>query len=605
MLIDSSIQFTTEQASGLVRAIRLVYRSTPGWTFLSAALRAAQGILPLLSLYLMKLVVDAVARGLATPNPGAAFGQIAFIVILAGVIVLVGEVCRTIAGLVSEAQSLTVTDYVHDILHAKSIEADLEYYESPQYYDTLHRAQQEAPFRPTRIVYGLLQVGQSSISLVAMAGLVLSFHWGVAVIIMAAVTPGILVRLKHAGRIYRWHRQRTPTDRQARYYDWMLTTDGHAKEIRLFNLGLPFIRRFRDLRQQLRQERLQIATKRSAMELLTQASGTLAVYGSYAFIAYRTVQGVITLGDLVMYYQAFQRGQGFLREMLAGLAGLYEDSLFLANLYEFLDLKRTVIEPSHPQPVPRPMTTGIVFDHVNFQYPMSAKMVLQDIRLAMRPGEVVALVGENGSGKTTLVKLLCRLYDPTSGAITLDGVDLRQFTIASLRRQISVIFQDYSHYHLTAQDNIWFGNVDVPPERERIAAAAWHTGADDIITRLPQGYETILGKWFENGVELSIGEWQKVALARAFLRDAQIIVLDEPTSAMDANAEYEVFQRFRQLAKGRTAILISHRLSTIRMADCIYVLERGKIVERGVHNELMRRGGIYAGLFETQAQNYR
>jgi ATP-binding cassette subfamily B protein len=236
---------------------------------------------------------------------------------------------------------------------------------------------------------------------------------------------------------------------------------------------------------------------------------------------------------------------------------------------------------------------------------MSAKMVLQDITLSMRPGEVVALVGENGSGKTMLVKLLCRLYDPTSGAITLDGVDLRQFTITSLRQQISVIFQDYAHYHLTAQDNIWFGNVDVPPERERIAAAAWHTGADDIITRLPRGYETILGKWFENGVELSIGEWQKVALARAFLRDAQIIVLDEPTSAMDANAEYEVFQEFRQLAKGRTAILISRRLSTIRMADFIYVLERGKIVERGVHDELMRRGGTYAGLFETQAQNYQ
>jgi ATP-binding cassette subfamily B protein len=589
----------------LRRAIAIVWQSAPGWTLASFVLLIVQGVLPLLLLYLMKLVVDAVTTGLAAPDKGVAFRQVALLIGLMGAVTLVGALCRSLAGLVSEAQSQVVTDHMSDILHAKSIEVDLEYYESAQYYDTLHRAQQEAPYRPTRIVNGLVQVGQNGISLLAMAGLLFSFHWGVAAVLFAAVVPGVLVRLRYAGKMYRWQRQRTPTERHAWYFHWLLTGDVHAKEIRLFDLGPLFIRRFRDLRQQLRRERLEIATKRSVAELVTQASATLAIFGSYAFIAYRTVQGTITLGDLVMYYQAFQRGQGFLQEMLGGLAGLYEDNLFLSNLYEFLDLKPKVVEPHHPRPVPQPLQTGIVFDRVSFQYPTGTRKVLEDITLTIRPGEHIALVGENGAGKTTLIKLLCRLYDPTEGIITFDGLDLRQFETAALRREISVIFQDYARYHLTARENIWFGDVDLPPDDERIIAAARDSGADGLITGLPQGYETTLGKWFEDGEELSIGEWQKVALARAFLRDVQIIVLDEPTSALDAQAEYEVFNKFRQLAEGRTAILISHRFSTVRLADHIYVLENGRISESGTHDELVRRGGRYARLFETQAQYYR
>jgi ATP-binding cassette subfamily B protein len=450
-----------------------------------------------------------------------------------------------------------------------------------------------------------LQIGQNGISLLALTGLLFLFHWVVAVILLVAVLPGVAVRLGYAGVIYRWQRQQTSTERQAGYLNRMLTGSSHAKEIRLYDLGPLLMNRFRELRRKLRGERLGIATRRSIAEFAAQTGATVAIYGSLAFIAYRTVQGMNTLGDLVMCYQAFQRGQGFLQGLLGGLAGLYEDNLFLANLFEFLDLKRKVVEPKCASPVPRPMQTGIVLKHVSFHYPMSDRKVLEDISLVIRPGEVVALVGENGSGKTTLVKLLCRLYDPTGGTITLDGVDLCRFDTAALRREVSVLFQDYIRYHLTARENIWFGNIDLPPDHERVVAAARDSGADDVIRRLPKGYETVLGKQFDEGEELSIGEWQKVALSRAFLRDAQIIVLDEPSSSMDAKTEQAVFQNFSKLAAGRTTILISHRFSTVRMADSIYVLQNGRIIEGGTHDELIRSGGTYARMFETQARQYR
>ncbi len=348
-----------------------------------------------------------------------------------------------------------------------------------------------------------------------------------------------------------------------------------------------------------------MSRQRSAIELVTQVGATLAVFGSYAYIAYQTVQSAITLGDLVMYFQAFQRGQSALNQMMSGLAALYEDNLFLANVMEFLGLQPQVPEPAHPVAVPEPMQVGIELQGVSFRYPGSSQNALQEISMTIRPGEHIALVGANGSGKTTLIKLLCRLYDPTEGRITLDGVELSGFQAGALRRQISVVFQDYARYHLTARENIWFGDTTQRAENGRVVAAAQLSGADEVIARLPRGYETVLGKQFQDGAELSIGEWQKVALARAFMREAQIIVLDEPTSSLDARAEYEVFRKFRQLARGRTAVLISHRFSTVRMADRIYVLDGGRVVESGSHDELVQLGGTYARLFQLQASSYR
>lgn len=602
---NNSVADKVKIALRLDRAVRFVWRASPGWTIASTALLVVQGVLPLLALYMMKLIVDGVTSAVTAPDKIAAFQHVAMLIGLAAAIALLNAVCQLAESLVKEAQSLTVSDYMYKILHAKSISVDLAYYENPQYFDTLHRAQQEGPYRPLQITNGLFRLGRSSISLVAILGLLFSFHWIVALILFVAAIPGVMVKIKYSGRIFNWQRSRTQTERKAGYFNLMLTGDAHAKELRLFRLGDLFIQRFSRLRKLLRREKIDISRKRSVADFIAQACATLAVFSAFGLIAYRTVHGVITLGGMVMYFQAFQRGLGFLREMLGGLADLYENNLFISNLYEFLDIEPKIKEPVRPLPFPKPIQKGICFDHVYFQYPFGKRKVLEDISFSIPPGDVIALVGENGSGKTTLIKLLCRLYDPLEGKITFDDIDLREFKTDSLRKELSIIFQDYVHYHLTARENIWLGNAALSPEDDKIKEAAHYAGADEMLARLPKGYETVLGKWFEEGEQLSIGEWQKIALARAFLGKSQVIVLDEPTSSLDVNTEYEIFKRFKQLLEGRSAILISHRFSTVRMADRILVLEDGRIKENGSHQELINLGGTYAKMFEKQAQHYR
>lgn len=586
-------------------AIRLVWESCPKLTMANFALLFAQGVLPLLSLYLVKLIIDAVTDGIAAPEKGAAMQQISLFIGFAGAIALINVAIQALSRYVSEAQSLIVTDRMHDVIHTKSVAVDLEYYENPKYFDTLHRAQMESSFRPTKIVNNLAILGKTSISLFAMAGLLFAFHWAIGLLLFASALPGLLVKIRYADTLYDWKRNHTKTERKSAYFNWILTHQRHAKEIRLFNLGALFIERYKTIRSKLRKERLAITARTSLSEFSAQAFSTLAVFASYTFIAYNAVQGAITLGDLVMFFQAFQRGQVFLKEMLGSLAGLYEDNLFLNNLAEFLDLAPRIISPQTPKELPDLQRSDIVFEQVQFKYPTSNRDVLKDISLTIHPGEHVALVGENGSGKTTLVKLLCRLYDPDSGKIVLDNTNIKNLDVTQLRQQISVIFQDYVKYNLTARENIWLGNIALAvEEQEAIVQAAQQSGAHDVISSLPYGYDTTLGKIFEKGEEISIGEWQKIALARAFLRKSPILIMDEPTSSLDAKIEYEIFQQFHKLTQGRTAILISHRLSNVRMADKIFIMEGGRISESGTHKELMEYQGLYAKMFKNQAQNY-
>jgi len=588
-----------KQLLRLDRAIRLVWKAAPGWATANLVLQIIQGILPLAALYLIKMIVDAVTLSLTQPDKSMALKQIVLLIILAAGVALLMALAQLLANMANEALSLTVTDHVYDILHAKSVEVDLEYYENPQYFDTLHRAQAEGPYRPTSIVYQLFLLLQNGVSLIAMAGLLFFLHWSVALILFAAVIPGMLVRLKFANIMFDWNRDHTPLERQAVYFNWVLTGDQHAKEIRLFGLGDLLIERFSKLHSLLRNKKLELARKRSKADFLAEATATLAVFGSFIFIVFKTVYGHITIGDMVMFFQAFQRGFGSMRSLLGNLASLYENNLFLSNLFEFLAIKQKVLEPVSPEPFPRPMQQGIVFNNVSFHYPATKRQVLQDISLEISPGDVVALVGRNGCGKTTLAKLLCRLYDPDQGTITIDNIDIRNFETGVLRREMGVLLQDFAQYYLSARENIWFGDITTPPDQERIISAARHAGVDSLIKGLSHGYDTMLGKWFEDGEELSRGEWQKIALARAFLRKSQMILLDEPASSLDPRAEFEIFQKFKELAQGKTAIFISHRLSTVKMADRIFVMDKGKIVESGTYEDLMQKKGSFAHLFGT------
>jgi ATP-binding cassette, subfamily B, bacterial len=604
VLPDERPKLKVRDALRVGRAVKLVWSIAPRWTVASVVLTVLQGVLPLASIWLMKLIVDGVTSGMAAPDRSAAFRHVAVLIAFAGSVGLVGVMLRSLATMVGEAMGQTVTDHVTDIIHSQSVAVDLEYYENPRYHDALHRAQQEAPYRPMSIVNDLTGTGQALVSLVAMVGLLLTLHWSVGLIVLAAAVPGALVRLRYSGKLFRWQRERTVTERQSYYAHWLLTDSTRAKEVRLFGLGDLFRTRYRELRRILRRERIGLTARRSLAELGAGAAAVLAVFGTFAYIAWRAISGAITLGMMVAYYQAFQTSLTSLQSVLGGLARLYEDNLFLSYYDEFMALEPHVLPPAHPQPVPRPMSAGISFRDVDFSYPDTERHALAQISLDIRPGEVTAFVGPNGSGKTTLVKLLCRLYDPSAGAITLDGTDLREFDVVDLRRHMSVIFQDFAQYQLTVRENIRVGNVELDATDPAIEAAARDADAHDAINGLRHGYDTMLGKWFDEGEELSVGEWQKVALARAFVRDAEILVFDEPTSALDPEAEWNVFQHIRELANGRAVILISHRFSTVRTADRIHILDQGRIIESGTHDQLMALSGRYAGMYEVQARAY-
>jgi len=589
----------------LERALRLVWQTARGWTLVNTVLVLAQGALPLASLYLMKRIVDTMTASIAATDKAVAFEQVVFWILVAGGVAILTALIHALAEYTSEMQSLLVTDAVADILHAQSIAVDLEYYEDPSYYDTLHRAQEEAPYRPTRIVNGLIQVAQNSIALIGILGLLFSFNGFLALILLCATLPGVLTRLLYSERLYGFRQAQTEKERLAWYYHTVLTDARYAKELRLFDLGLLFKTRYHDVRQQIRAGKYSLARRRVFSDSLSQTLVTTATFGTLAWIAFQTLQGVITLGDMVVYYLGFQSGLNFFQAALRALVGLYEDNLFLTNLYQFLDLAPKIIVSPQPCAVPQPMPRSIVFHNVGFHYPGRKDATLQDIELTLAPGEVIALVGENGSGKTTLIKLLCRLYDPTRGSICVDGVDLLALDPVRWRREISVTSQDYGRYALKAWENIWLGDVAALYDSERIAEAGRRSGADTVVHRLPHAYDTMLGHRFQNGQELSEGEWQKMALARTFWREARLLILDEPSSSLDPLAEAELFREFRELLDGRSAILISHRFSTVQMADCIYVMEQGRIVERGTHSALLAQNGRYTRLYRAQAQHYQ
>lgn len=586
------------------RAIRLVFRYTPGWTLANIILVFILGLLPLATLYITKLLVDTVTAGIAAPDKAAVIQELFLFISAAVIVALLTSCFRAVSTYVNEVQSLELTDGISDLVHTQSMALDLAYYENPAYQDTLHRAQTLGSSRPGKILNDLVQIAQNCISLAAVGALVLSFSVLAGIILIGSAIPTMVVRIWYTRKLFDLNLGQTELNRKSSYYHVMLTHSHYAKENRLFALG-PFFRElFNTTRQSIRFSKLGISRSKAIWDIITQGLVTAAVFGSFTVIALMTLSGEMSLGDMVMYFMGFQLCIGYIQMIFSSLTMVYDDHLFLRDFFRFLDEKPVIAAPAHPVPLPDRPIKEICLNSLSFTYPGAQKPALRDISMRIRKGEVIAFVGENGAGKSTLVKLLCRLYLPDAGSITIDGVDIKKIDPAAWRRRLSVLFQDYIRYQLTVEDNIRVGDIDRTDKPGTIEESAQKAGADRMITRLPDGYRTMLGKLFSGGQEISTGEWQKIALSRAFFRDAELILLDEPASSLDALAEAEVFRKFREIIRDRTALIISHRFSTVRMADRIYVIEQGRIIEHGSHADLMALNGRYAEMFRVQANPY-
>jgi ATP-binding cassette subfamily B protein len=584
------------------RAIALVWETNRLLLFALAVLTIIAGLLPASVAWVGAQIVDAVVSARIAPDHNAM--RVLRLVLLEGV--LVAAVAGAQRGL-SLCQALLraqLGQRVNVMILEKALTLELRHFEDSEFYDKLTRARREASSRPLSLVMRTFGLGQNAISLLSYAALLVRFSAWTMVVLLLAGLPAFIAEAKFSGDAFRLFRWRSPETRMQIYLETVLAREDHVKEVKLFGLGKRLLQRYRDIFTRLYGEDRALSIRRDSWGFALGLIATAALYGAYAWIALSTIRAVITLGQMTMYLLLFRQGQSAVAAILSAVGGMYEDNLYLSTLYEYLE---TPVAPPSGSAARGPAPAdGVRFEHVNFTYPGAPEPALVDIDLHLTPGSSVALVGENGSGKTTLIKLLTRLYAPDSGRILLDGLPLPEWNEEALRARVGVIFQDFTRYQMLVGENVGAGDERYFEDEPRWQDAAAKGQAADFIERLPARYQTQLGKWFQNGQELSGGQWQKIALARAFMRtDADILVLDEPTAAMDARAEAEIFEHFRTLARGHITILISHRFSTVRMADQIVVLERGRIIEKGSHEQLMASGGHYAQLFSLQARGYR
>ncbi len=577
--------------------LRMVWDTSPALTVGTLSLRLVSSAIPVLQLWIAKLIIDQIVH----PRPGRSVWT--FLAMEIGMAVLTDVLGRA-TGLCDSLLGDRFTNHVSLRLMEHATRLDLVSFEDPVFYDKMERARRQTTSRLGMLAV-IATMCQQLITLASLSAAVILFSPWFLVLLVATVVPAFLGETRFTMLAYSMLYQWTPERRELDYLRMLGASNQSAKEVKMFGLGTWLVDRSRQLFERFYIENKALALRRAVSGTLLNLLPTAGYYTAYGFIIARTIAGALTLGDLTFLAGAFSRSRGLIESLFGSLNNIAEQALFIKDLFDFFEVKPEIETKPNALPAPRPIRSGFEFRHVSFAYPGSARLVLSDVNFHLEAGEKIALIGENGAGKTTLVKLLARLYDPTEGQILLDGVDLREYSVEDLRSEIGVIFQDYMRYDMLAKENIGLGRIQELGNDLRIQTSARKSLADTVIDALPHRFEQMLGRRFENGVDLSAGQWQKIALARAYMRDAQVLILDEPTASLDARAEYEVFLRFADLTQGKMAVLISHRFSTVRMADRILVLEDGRIREQGTHKQLLALAGRYAELFELQAAGYR
>jgi ATP-binding cassette subfamily B protein len=590
----------------LKRALGIVWSADKKSAVAMALLTVTRGLLPVSQAWVAKLIIDSVVKSVNShQNPHDGFLALLPYLYLEFAFILTGAVISQFKRVLDEILDHKIGFLINSKIIRKALHLELHYFENADFYDKMQNARRQSEYRAMAIVNAIFALIENLIVLTSFLALLIAFSPWVALLLFGAALPSFLAQNKYSELNFRLQSWKAPETRRMMYYEHLLTVDSSAKEIQTFGLGESLLKRYADLFWKVFREDAKLAWKRSWVSLAWGVLSTVSYYACYAWVIFRTLAQSIGIGSMTLYLVIFRQSQGTFAGIFDSLSKLYENSLFMETLFEFLDLpERLDGVASSPRPSLQP-ELGIEFRDVSFRYEGQETYAIQNLNLTIKPGEKVALVGENGSGKTTLIKLLTRLYEPTSGSIFYQGRDLREWPMDELRKKIGVIFQDFVKYQLTLRENVGFGSVEDLAEQTRIEKAADQGGMIEMLPTFSEGWDTTLGGWFQKGRELSGGQWQKIALSRAFMRDGEVIVLDEPTSALDAEKEYEIFRRFKELTAGKIAFLISHRFSTVRMADRIVVLKSGAIEESGTHSELMAHQGIYARLFEMQAEGYR